>query len=74
VESYAPLNSAAEVYRSLWCEIDERLAVNGAPRQRPGVAAATRAPSAEDALAAAPTEPPATDADLVGSPWSGGAG
>ena len=68
VESYAPLNAAAEVYRSLWREIDARLAVNGAARQR-----ATDAASKEPVPAPPSPEPAAADTDLVGSPWSAGA-
>jgi cellulose biosynthesis protein BcsQ len=64
IESYAPASSAAATYRSLWREIDERLAslsnarVNGSP-------SGLTVPPGESAGAA-------TDADLVGSPWSAG--
>lgn len=56
LESYAPASAAAEVYRSLWREIDERLTSLSVARRR-GAASA----EASDI---------ATEADLVGSPWS----
>ena len=60
IESYAPASAAAEIYRSLWREIDERLTSLNAR-------AASSTPSA------LPTPPDvASDADLVGSPWSAG--
>jgi chromosome partitioning protein len=60
IESYAPASAAAEIYRSLWREIDERLTSLSAR-------AASSTPSA------LPTPPDvASDADLVGSPWSAG--
>jgi hypothetical protein len=64
IESYAPASAAAETYRSLWREIDERLAslsnarANGRPSSVTG-------PPGDSAV-------PATDSDLVGSPWSAG--
>jgi cellulose biosynthesis protein BcsQ len=61
IESYAPASAAAETYRSLWREIDERLTSLSA-RTKGGPAPAAAAPP--DA---------ATDADFVGSPWSAGA-
>lgn len=60
VESYAPASPAAETYRALWREIDERLASLSNARAAAGAAAA--APAAADA----------TDSELVGSPWSAG--
>ena len=65
VESYAPASAAAEVYRSLWREIDARLTSLSSAR------AARSAPSAPPAPAADGSDA-ATDADLVGSPWSAG--
>ena len=55
VESYAPASDAAEVYRALWREIDERLTSLSAVRSR-GVT-----PETSDAAA---------ESELVGSPWS----
>jgi cellulose biosynthesis protein BcsQ len=59
VEAYAPASAAAEMYRALWHEIDERLTSLSNARSPSRAAAA--APGAD-----------ATDADLVGSPWSAG--
>jgi chromosome partitioning protein len=59
IESYAPASAAAEVYRSLWREIDARLtALSGARGGRSG----SGSPPAEAA----------SEAELVGSPWSAG--
>jgi chromosome partitioning protein len=58
VESYAPASAAAEVYRSLWREIDERLTSLSGARGR--------------AMASAEPSDAATDSELVGSPWSAG--
>lgn len=63
VESYAPANTAAAVYRSLWQEIDTRLGAVAGVRVRRGAHALGVAPAA--------AETAASDADLVGSPWSG---
>jgi cellulose biosynthesis protein BcsQ len=71
VESYAPANAAAGVYRSLWSEIDARLGVGFGARLRRGASALAAAPSGPEPLAAA-AETTAADTDLVGSPWSGG--
>ena len=54
IESYAPASAAAETYRALWREIDERLTSRSAARAR------TAAPAADIAAAS----------ELVGSPWS----
>ncbi len=57
IESYAPAGAAAEIYRSLWREIDERLtALSG---NRAGRVSANAA--AGDV---------ASESELVGSPWS----
>jgi cellulose biosynthesis protein BcsQ len=56
IESYAPASAAAETYRVLWREIDERLASLSRAR--------ARVPGAEAEVAA--------EYDLVGSPWSAG--
>jgi cellulose biosynthesis protein BcsQ len=58
VESYAPSSFAAGTYRALWREIDERLTSLSSVRAASGAATAASAD--------------ATDADLVGSPWSAG--
>lgn len=68
VESYAPRNAAAEVYRSLWREIDGRLGT---------AAMRVKAPPAENSslpgtVAVAATDPATADTDFVGSPWSAG--
>ncbi|HVJ30031.1 MAG TPA: ParA family protein [Gammaproteobacteria bacterium] len=55
IESYAPASLAAETYRALWREIDERLTSRSAAQAR-GVA-----PPAGDV---------ASESELVGSPWS----
>ncbi|HUQ50709.1 MAG TPA: ParA family protein [Gammaproteobacteria bacterium] len=65
VESYAPASAAAEIYRSLWREIDARLSSLSSARAAKGTPNALPAPATEAGGAA-------TDADLVGSPWSGG--
>ena len=56
IESYAPASAAAETYRALWREIDERLTSLSAARGR-GVATP------------GPSDVPA-ESELVGSPWS----
>lgn len=66
IESYAPANMAAAVYRALWREIDEQLAATVTTRAR-----ASRRESPTVALAAA-AEHAAADSDFVGSPWSAG--
>ena len=58
IESYAPASAAAEIYRSLWREIDERLASLSRTRSR--------------GAAAEQSNEAAADTDLVGSPWSAG--
>jgi chromosome partitioning protein len=63
IESYAPASAAAETYRSLWREIDERLMSRSNARVASGGSSARST--------AAPAEA-ATDSDLVGSPWSAG--
>jgi cellulose biosynthesis protein BcsQ len=57
IESYAPASAAAETYRSLWREIDERLAARSNSAARSVGGAAPEAVS---------------EAELVGSPWSAG--
>jgi cellulose biosynthesis protein BcsQ len=59
IESYAPASAAAETYRALWREVDERLTSLSNAR------AARRGASAETTQIAA-------DSELVGSPWSSG--
>jgi chromosome partitioning protein len=59
IESYAPASAAAELYRSLWSEIDGRLTSLSNAR------AARRAVGAE-------TGDVAAESELVGSPWSAG--
>jgi hypothetical protein len=75
IESYAPANMAAAVYRALWREIDDKLAAtaDARPRASRAVAAPERAvrETAPVAVAAA-VEHAAADSDLVGSPWSAG--
>ena len=57
IESYAPASAAAETYRALWREIDERLTATSHARARSvGVAGSDVA----------------SEAELVGSPWSAG--
>jgi len=56
IESYAPASAAAEVYRSLWREIDERLTALSGNR-----AGRVSANAAGDV---------ASESELVGSPWS----
>jgi hypothetical protein len=65
IESYAPASAAAETYRSLWREIDERLR---------SLSSARAAKSSQSAPPSSALEPPdvAADSDLVGSPWSAG--
>jgi len=58
IESYAPASSAAETYRSLWREIDERLTSLSIARATPTPAVAVTDMGA--------------DSDFVGSPWSAG--
>lgn len=53
IESYAPASAAAQIYRSLWSEIDERLTSRSSGRAIPSDAAATPLPDV------------AADADLV---------
>jgi cellulose biosynthesis protein BcsQ len=59
IESYAPASAAAETYRALWREVDERLtSLSNARAARRGAGA--------EATEIAP------DTELVGSPWSAG--
>jgi hypothetical protein len=55
IESYAPASAAAQTYRSLWSEIDERLTSLSSARAAPSGAAATPPPQM------------AADSDFVGS-------
>jgi chromosome partitioning protein len=57
IESYAPASAAAEIYRVLWREIDERLASLSRARARSVLGAEAEV---------------AAEYDLVGSPWSAG--
>ena len=57
IESYAPASAAAETYRALWREVDERL---------------TSLSKARAARHDVETTEPAADSELVGSPWSAG--
>ena len=57
IESYAPASAAAETYRALWREIDEKLTSRSAGRTR---SVATTPPASDVASAS----------ELVGSPWS----
>jgi hypothetical protein len=59
IESYAPASAAAEVYRSLWREIDARLTSLSSVR-------------AARAGAATPAPDVISESELVGSPWSAG--
>jgi cellulose biosynthesis protein BcsQ len=59
IESYAPASFAAETYRALWREIDERLALRSTARAR-------RVLPADDDMA--------SESELVGSPWSAAQG
>jgi cellulose biosynthesis protein BcsQ len=71
IESYAPMNMAAAVYRALWREIDDKLAASATARPR----AARSVSSAERELPTFPVaaeKAVAADSDLVGSPWSAG--
>ena len=65
IESYAPASAAAETYRSLWREIDQRLTSLSSAR-------AARSSSSAPPSAAAGLLEVAADSDLVGSPWSAG--
>jgi chromosome partitioning protein len=56
IESYAPASAAAEIYRALWSEIDERLSSRPTTRAARG--------------AAAPPAEVESESELVGSPWS----
>jgi chromosome partitioning protein len=58
IESYAPASAAAEIYRSLWREVDVRLTTLSSAR-------GTRS-------GAGPAAEPASESELVGSPWSSG--
>jgi hypothetical protein len=57
IESYAPASAAAETYRALWREIDQRL---------------TSLSNARAARSGAEATEVAADSDLIGSPWSAG--
>jgi cellulose biosynthesis protein BcsQ len=57
IESYAPASAAAETYRALWREIDDRLTATSDTRAR---------------IAGAATNEVVSEAELVGSPWSSG--
>ena len=73
IESYAPMNAAAAVYRALWREIDDRLTATASARPRaarPVALAERELPTV--AVAAAAEHAAAADSDLVGSPWSAG--
>jgi chromosome partitioning protein len=63
IESYAPASAAAEIYRSLWREIDQRLTTLSSARAARVAASAPGAVTPVDVL---------TDSELVGSPWSAG--
>jgi cellulose biosynthesis protein BcsQ len=65
IESYAPASAAAQIYRSLWREIDERLTSLSSAR---APSESTAQPLANEAEAANT----AADSELVGSPWSAG--
>ena len=66
IESYAPASAAAETYRALWREIDERLTSLSSARAARVTAEAVAAPRPGEQGAVLPT-----DRELVGSPWSG---
>jgi cellulose biosynthesis protein BcsQ len=75
VESYAPASSAAQVYRSLWREVDERMNAVARAREQRETIVETAAPEIVAELPAAerpPGETAAVDTDLVGRPWSSG--
>jgi len=57
IESYAPASAAAETYRALWREVDEKLTSRSAARAR---SVATTPPASDVASAS----------ELIGSPWS----
>jgi cellulose biosynthesis protein BcsQ len=59
IESYAPASAAAQTYRTLWREIDERLTSLSSARA-----------TVEEA--APPPAEVASDSEFVGSPWSEG--
>jgi cellulose biosynthesis protein BcsQ len=71
IESYAPANMAAAVYRALWREIDEQLAATVTTRARAS-RSAVRAERESPTVVLAAAEHAAADSDLVGSPWSAG--
>jgi chromosome partitioning protein len=63
IESYAPASAAAQTYRSLWREVDERLTSLSSAR-------AVKTPGSPPPAVELPDL--AADTDLVGSPWSAG--
>jgi cellulose biosynthesis protein BcsQ len=65
IGAYAPASAAAEIYRSLWREIDSRLT---------SLSSARAAKSSPDTPPSPTVELPevAADSDYVGSPWSAG--
>jgi chromosome partitioning protein len=65
IESYAPKSAAAEIYRALWREIDERLTSLSSSRAAPNRGPSALLPTPDAAESAA-------DSDYVGSPWSAG--
>ncbi len=67
IESYAPASAAAETYRALWREVDERLTSLSNARAARSGAQAAQAVGVETATAEI-----AADSDLIGSPWSAG--
>jgi cellulose biosynthesis protein BcsQ len=72
IESYAPANMAAAVYRALWREIDEQLAATVTTRARASRSAVRAERESPTVALAAAAEHAAADSDLVGSPWSAG--
>jgi cellulose biosynthesis protein BcsQ len=72
IESYAPANMAAAVYRALWREIDEQLAATVTTRSRASRSAVRAERESPTVALAAAAEHAAADSDLVGSPWSAG--